>query len=351
MPVTVVVGTAKGGFVCRSEDRLNWKIDGPFLKGWGVTAAARGPAGDWLVGTNSHVYGAAIHRSRDLREFTQASQGPAYAPESGAKLEQIWKIAPHGDRVYAGVAQAGLFVSDDKGDTWAPLNGLNQHRTRAAWQPGAGGLCCHAILFDHRNPRRMWCGISAVGVFRSDDGGETWHSKNNGVKHVLEDKDHKDIGFCVHGLAQDPDDPDRIYRQDHAGMFRTSDGGENWERNETGLSSRFGFPIAIDPHTKALFVAPLESDEFRLPVEGQLQIFRSRDGGDSWHALFRGLPQQHAYGAVMRGALAVDGIDPCGVYFGTTAGEMFASHDLGESWAALPCRLPRIHSVTVVAED
>ncbi|MCA9244485.1 MAG: hypothetical protein KDA32_11050 [Phycisphaerales bacterium] len=350
MPVVLVVGTAKGGFVCRSDDRLNWDIEGPFLKGWGVTAAARGPAGDWLVGTTSFVYGAAIHRSDDLREFAQAKQGPAYSEDSGVKLEQIWKIVTHGKRAYAGVAQAGLFVSDDNGDTWQPVNGLNQHPTRAGWMPGAGGLCCHAILFDPKNPLRMWVGISAVGVFRSDDGGKTWQPKNAGVKCILEDKDHKDIGFCVHGLVADPADANRIYRQDHSGMYRSSDGGDTWTRNETGLSSRFGFPIAIDPHTKALFVAPLESDEFRLPVNGQLQIFRSTDNGDSWHALFDGLPQKHAYGAVMRGALGVDGMDPCGVYFGTTAGEIFASHDRGESWHALPCRLPRVHSVTVLAE-
>ncbi len=351
MSVTVVAGTDKGGFLIRSDNnRRDWRIEGPIFKGWKVTAVGRNGEGDYLAGTGSFVYGAAIQRSRDLKEWRQVERGPAYDKDSGRKLNQIWRIAGHHGVCYAGVDEAGLFRSRDGGETWEPLHGLNDHPTRRSWQPGNGGLCCHAILLDPKNPKRLWCGISAVGVFRSDDGGQTWHPKNKGVRVILEDKDHPDIGYCVHGLAQDPKNPDVIYRQDHVGMYRSRDGGDTWEVNENGLGSSFGFPIAIDKRTRTLFAIPLESDEYRLPREGKLRVFRSTDGGDSWQASAKGLPQEHAYAGVLRGALATDEQDPAGVYFGTTAGDVYVSNDLGESWRALPCRLPRIHCIAAFSD-
>jgi hypothetical protein len=350
MSLTVVVGTAKGGFILRTDDRQSWSMSGPFFKGWKVTAITRDAQGTFLCGTASDVYGAAIHKSTDLENWTQVKKGPSYPKEGTAGLKQIWKILPHERHYWAGVADAGLFRSDDDGDTWTAVEGLNGHRTRESWCPGAGGLCAHSILVDNASPERMWVGISAVGVFRSDDGGSTWHPRNDGVPAVLPDKDHPDIGFCVHAMAQDPDDPNLIYRQDHKGMFRTRDGGDHWENIENGLYSGFGFPLAQDPSTRRLFAVPLESDEYRIPEDGKLRVFKSDNGGDSWEAVTAGLPQQNAYIGVLRGAFDVDGLNPCGAYFGTTSGQIYASVDNGDSWHLLPGALPRIQCVTAFTD-
>ncbi len=350
MSVLVIVGTAKGGFALRSKDRKNWDIEGPFFKGWSVTAATRDPDGMFLIGAASYVYGPAIHTSRDLAEWRQVSNGPAYPTDGKYKLTQIWKLLVHDGVYFAGVAEAGLFRSRDKGETWLPVDGLNEHRTREAWMPGNGGLCAHAILVDPKNPRRLWCGISAVGVFRSDDGGETWHAKNKGVPVILEDKNHADIGFCVHALEQDPDLANVIYRQDHVGMFRTRDGGDNWERIETGLPSGFGFPLVMDRRKKAIYIIPLESDEYRIPKDGKFRVYRSRNGGDSWEPLSNGLPEEKSFAGVLRGAMDADQLDPCGVYVGTTSGDLYASADGGESWSRVPARFPRIMCVAAFRE-
>lgn len=352
MNVRLIVGTTKGGFVVHSSDRQKWKIEGPIFKGWKVTTTARDRDGTFLVGTASDVYGPAIHKGRDpLGEWKQADKSPQYAKDGDRKLKQIWRIVPNGEAIYAGVDEAGLFKSTDAGETWLPVEALNEHSTRGAWCPGAGGLCAHSILVDPNDSKRIWCGISAVGMFRSDDGGANWHAKNKGIPVILEDKEHPEIGFCVHGLAASPNDPNRIYRQDHVGMFRSSDGGDNWERNENGLPSGFGFPIAMDKQTETLFAAPLESDEYRLPKDGRLTIYRSTDRGDSWQELSKGLPQSHSYESVLRGAMATDSLDSCGVYFGTTSGSVFVSNDSGESWQALPCRLPRVLSVMAYVDE
>ena len=350
MGVLLIIGTEKGAFLMRSEKALvDWKVEGPLFKGWRVTTAARDTRGRYLLGVASQVYGATIQISDDLEKWHQALGGPSYPSGGTRRLNQIWKIHTSGDTLFTGVDEAGLFRSDD-GEHWQPLDSLNEHPTRDAWSPGAGGLCAHAILTDPANPKRTWCGISAVGVFRTDDEGRTWHSKNSGVTVIIEDKVHKDIGYCVHALAQDPEHPAVIYRQDHMGVYRTQNGGDSWERIQNGLPSRFGFPIAIAPKTKALFIVPLESDEYRMPPEGRLRVYRSRNGGNSWEPLTRGLPQEHAYTAVLRGALAVDGRDSPGVYFGTTSGTLYASRDEGETWQMIPVTLPRILSVTAFEE-
>jgi hypothetical protein len=196
MSVLLVIGTEKGAFVFRSDDaRRTWKLEGPIFKGWRVTAITRDRRERFLAGVASFVYGATIQMSSDLSQWTQAPHGPSYAKESGRSLKQIWRIHATDSTLYAGVDEAGLFRSDDEGHAWKPVAGLNEHSTRAAWQPGNGGLCAHSILVDPKNAKRVWCGISAVGVFRSDDGGETWHPKNNGVPVIIEDKEHKDIGY------------------------------------------------------------------------------------------------------------------------------------------------------------
>ena len=351
MGVVAMVGTDKAAFLIRGDDaRKSWKIEGPIFKGWKVTATARDASGRYVAATASEVYGPALHVSDDLVEWRQIEKGPAWKEGGDRKMKQIWTLAPGPDRLYAGVDEAGLFESADGGESWTPVDGLNEHPTRSAWYPGAGGLCAHAVLTDPKNPKRLWCGISAVGVFRSDDGGATWNLKNEGIPALIEDKEHKDIGRCNHGLVADPDDADTIYRREHNGMFRTRDGGESWQRIENGLGSWFGFPIAMDRRTKTLYVVPLESDEYRIPKDGKFRVFRSRDGGDSWDPLSKGLPQEHAYMGVLRGAMDVDHLDPCGVYLGTTSGSVHISSDGGDSWAQLPCTLPRVMSVSVFTD-
>ncbi len=349
MGMRLLIGTAKGGFWATSRDRRTWDVRGPIFKGWKVTTALRLKDGRVMAAVASDVYGPALQVTSDLEEWRQAPAGPAYAEGGDRRLREIWRLGENAGVLYAGVQDAGLFASDDGGSRWRAVEGLNEHRTRNGWLPGAGGLCCHALLFGDE-PGRMWCGISAVGVFRTDDGGRTWTPKNHGVPVAIEDKEHKDIGTCVHGLAQDPDDPDRLFRQDHLGMFRSADGGDRWERNETGLPSAFGFPIVIDRPTKALFVVPQESDQRRLPPGGALQVFRSVDGGDSWQSASNGLPARNFFGTVLRGAMAVDDLEPGGVYFGTSAGTVHASADLGESWTTLPVALPRVLHVSAWAE-
>jgi len=352
MNVNLLVGTVKGGFLFRSDaKRGRWSLEGPLFKGWKVTASGRDLGGGYFVATASEVYGVAVQRSRDLREWRQVEKGPRWTEESGFKMNQIWTFARTTDRLYAGVDEAGLFESGDGGESWTLVEGLSGHSTRKVWFPGFGGLCAHVVLSDPKDPKRLWCGISAVGVFRSEDGGKSWAPKNRGVTQVIEDKAEKEIGFCVHGLVQDPNDADTIWRQDHRGMYRTRDGGDGWEKIENGLPSGFGFPIALAAKTRSLFCVPLESDEYRMPVEGKMRVFRSRDGGGSWQPLSKGLPQEHAYMGVLRGSMAVDDLDPCGVYFGTTSGTVFASADGGDSWAALPGTFPRILSVEAFVES
>jgi hypothetical protein len=347
----VVLGTDKGVFLLRGDPaRKTWSLEGPLFKGWRATAAARSKNGRWYLGLASEVWGAAIHTSDDLKHWRQIENGPAYPSGGDRRLEQIWRITAAGDRLYAGVADAGLFRSDDDGASWQPLPGLNEHPTRSAWQPGGGGLCAHSIVVDPKHPERMWCGISSVGVFRSDDDGDSWTTMNDGVKVIIEDEKIKDVGFCVHALALDPDDASRIYRQDHTGMYRSENAGGRWEHCQNGLPSTFGFPLVVDPRTGALFCFPQESDEYRIAPGGHFRVYCSRDRGDSWEALSRGLPPEGAFAGVLRGAMAVDGLDPCGVYVGSTSGSLHVSNDCGESWTTLPYLLPRIFCVEAFGE-
>jgi photosystem II stability/assembly factor-like uncharacterized protein len=352
MEVKLLVGTVKGAFIyTRREAGGAWSVEGPLFRGWKVTASSRDNGDGFLLATASDVYGPAVHRSSDLRAWRQVERGPAYSPEDGFELKQVWTLLPAGDVAYAGVDEAGLFRSDDGGESWALVPGLTSHPTRPSWFPGFGGLCAHHLLVDPRDPLRVWVGISAVGVFQTEDGGETWETRNDGVTCVIEDESHSDIGMCVHAIVADPDDADRIWRQDHRGMYRTADGGRSWERIENGLPSGFGFPLVMDRGTKALFACPMESDEYRFPVDGALRVYRSVDGGDTWHVAAGGLPRENAYACVLRAAMSTDHLDPCGVYLGTSAGELFASDDAGDSWQRLSGTLPRILSVEAFVGD
>lgn len=351
MSLRVLVGTVKGGFVLHSDEkRAKWRVEGPLFGGWRVTASARAPDGDFLVATASPVYGPAIHKGPTLDALRQVERSPRYAEESGFELKEVWTIQRAGERLYAGVDQAGLFRSEDSGESWELVDGLTSHPSRPKWFPGFGGLCAHAVLVDPRDPERLWCGISAVGVFRSEDGGASWVPRNAGVTQIVADEEFPDIGYCVHALAQDPEDADVIWRQDHRGMYRTRDGGDSWTKIEEGLPSGFGFPLVIDPRTKALFSFPLVSDEYRYPHDGRFRIFRSRDRGDSWQPLTKGLPQENAYTGVMRQAMATDGLESCGIYAGSTSGTLHLSNDGGDSWRTLDTALPRILSVEAFVE-
>ncbi len=365
MGVVVIVGTNKGAALLRADaSRERWAVDALRFKGWIVTAAARDPGGRYYVGVASDVYGAAILVSDDFASWHQLERAPRYEPTdvgnemhnrvigatdhlgridaSKRYVDQIWCLQAVGDAIYAGVSEAGLFRTDDRGKSWQPIRGLNEHPTRSDWNPGFGGLCAHVILSDSRDPARLWVGISAAGVFRSDDGGQTWVGKNDGVT-VSE-------GFCVHGLAHDREHPEVIYRQDHRGMYRSRDGGDSWQLIENGLPlgqlaeghrCAFGFPIVMDPKSDSVYAVPLEGDNFRFPPGGKLRVYRTRDGGEHWEPLSRGLPED-CYASVLRGAMAVDALDPCGVYVGTTAGSLYASRDGGDAWTQVPCTLPRI---------
>ncbi len=347
MSVTLLVGTIKGAFVIRSNsDRTAWELEDLIFKGWKVTAATRAVDGTFFIGTASDIYGPAIQRSTDLKQWEQVKRGPQFDESLGRKLNQIWFISTKGDTYYAGADEAGLFQSRDGGNTWKAVNGLNDHDTRPGWRPGAGGLCAHAFLRDPSNPDRMWCGISAVGVFRTDDGGATWSPKNSGVQVIIPDENNSEIGYCVHALTHDPENPDVIWQQNHRGMYRTTDGGDHWESIQNGLPSTFGFPLERDPHTGSLFCFPQESDEFRVPVDGKCRVYRSHDNGDSWHPLGTGLPKKGFYGSVLRGAMAVDELASCGVYFGTTSGTMHMSKDCGDTWITFDEVFPRILCVS-----
>jgi photosystem II stability/assembly factor-like uncharacterized protein len=340
---TLAVGTDKGLF-CFAQRDGSWVPAEPQFLGWRVTALGRDGDGAYLAGTASGWYGPAIHRSDDLHDWQQLTPGPQFAPESGRKLKQIWRLVTIGDALWVGIAEAGLFRSADNGATWEPVAGLNDHPTSAAWMPGAGGLCAHALIAHPTDANRMWCGISAVGVFRTDDGGQTWELRNSGVRAVAPAEEH-DIGYCVHGLVLDPDDPDRLYRQDHSGVYRTSDAADTWERIENGLPAGFGFPIVVDRSTHRLFVVRLDSDERRVPPGGQLSVYRSDDTGDSWQISGIGWPATPRWAGVLRGAMATD--DAGTIVAGTTAGEIWISTDSGEHWDHIDVVLPRIYAVTL----
>jgi photosystem II stability/assembly factor-like uncharacterized protein len=335
---TIGIGTEKGGFVLRDESG-DWTVDGPLFPGWKVTTWGRTPSGNHLAAIGSNWFGPALHRSDDLENWEQVTAGPAY-PEEGPTLNQIWTLHVHNNTLLAGVDEAGLFRSHDDGDTWEPVESLNQHESRAGWHPGLGGLCAHHIL---TAGDRIWVGISAVGVFRSDDGGASFERHDSGVTPTVEDPQD---GYCVHGIAADPTDPDRIWRQDHSGVYRSADGAESWERIENGLPAGFGFPIRIDRESRRLFVIPLESDANRLPVDGALRAYRSDDGGDTWAVSGEGWDSAPTYTTVLRGAMDTDGTG--GLFFGTTGGDVWATADAGDSWQRLPHGFPRILSVRVL---
>ncbi|MFP3883101.1 MAG: exo-alpha-sialidase [Actinomycetota bacterium] len=340
----IAVGTEKGAYVLE-ESGGGWSVAGPMFPGWKVSAFGSAPDGTHLAAVGSNWFGVGVHRSQDFENWTQTDDPPAWPEETERKMEQVWTFHTVGDRIWAGVAEAGLFTSDDAGLTWEPVAGLNEHRTRDEWQPGFGGLCTHRVKVDGDT---QWVAISAVGVFRSEDGGASWEAKNDGVDAVglPEDAPRPEIGYCVHCVAHDPDDPMRIWRQDHTGVYRTRDGGDNWERVENGLPANFGFVMWRDDGSGRLFTIPLEADANRVPVDGALRVYRSDDDGDSWTISGSGWSDSPQFTGVLRGAF--DGDDNGVFCFGTTGGKLWLTRDNGDSWEELDLAVPRVGAVALL---
>lgn len=355
----LLAGTKKGLFLYTSADRGQWRIHGPFLRGKEIHHAIRDSrTGRIFATSNDSWFGSEIVYSDDFgATWTVAKRGPAFAEDSGLKVERIWHIEPGAAStpgvLYAGVAPAALFRTGDGGETWDEVTGLTAHPTRPRWHPGAGGLCLHSIQVDAANPERVFVGISAVGVFRTEDGGATWRAVNRGTRAEFMPEKYPEFGQCVHKLLMAPGAPGGglLFQQNHCGVYRSADAGESWEEITTGLPSDFGFPLAIHPRDpNTVFVLPLQGAEFRCPPEGKLRVFRTRDGGRNWQPLTNGLPQQDAFPGILREGMASDHGDPAGIYFGTNTGMIYASRDEGDSWTVLAENLPPVYSVATGAD-
>ncbi len=350
--LVVLISTVKGAFFYHTDEhREHWKLTGPHLAGsevYSLCGDTRG--GRIFAGTGHFMEGVTLRVSRDLGDNWEAvERTPGNPTGPNAELKHIWQIVPgHPSEPgtwYAGVDDAGLFVSRDDGRAWTELDGLTRHPTRPNWPPGNGGLCLHTILIDPSNRRRLWVAISAVGVFRSDDAGVSWQLCNTGLPNVApEFIKAEGMGRCVHKMALDPERPGVLYQQFHNGVFKSDDAGETWDSIANGLPSDFGFPIVVTPRG-SLFIVPLVSGMNRVVPDGKLKVWRSRDRGASWQPLTNGLPQEQHFVGVLRDAMTTDPLSPAGIYFGTTMGELFYSTDDGDTWQRLPVQFPRITSI------
>lgn len=348
MTSSVLVGTHKGLFVLRPGGG-GWQVEGPLLKGWDVFHATVDPRdGSWWVAANSWVYGGTVQRSTDEGRTWERSEGLGLPEASGLQLEKTWHVeAGHPDRpgtLWLGGAPGVLFRTDDGGRTWNPVQGLIEHPTRDRWNPGAGGLCTHSIQIDPSDPDRVYIAISAAGAFRTDDGGDTWTPINSGVAaDFLPEGDDRAVGQCVHKLLVHPARPERLWQQNHCGVYRSDDRGASWERlDRNGLPSEFGFPIALDPaDPDVAYVIPEEGAENRVTSDGRLGVWRTTDAGASWHLFADGLPGA-AWAAVLREAMAYDDTH---VVFGTQSGSVFALDRATGAWTEAAEQLPPVLSV------
>jgi photosystem II stability/assembly factor-like uncharacterized protein len=349
----VLVGTRKGLFLLTSEDRRSWDVDGPHLTGWEVFHAVRDRRdGTVYAATNSFVYGGTVHRTRDFADWERAEE-LGLPEESGLTLEKTWHVEPgrpdEPGRLWLGAAPGALFRSDDGGVTWEPVRSVLEHPTRERWQPGAGGMCCHSIQLDPTDSSRMLIAISAAGAFRTADGGETWKPINSGVAaDFMPDDPYPEVGQCVHKLLQHPARPQRLWQQNHCGVYRSDDYGDTWDRLDgNGLPSDFGFPIALDIRDPDIaYVVPEVGAENRVTSDGRLGVYRTDDGGSTWTLLEGGLPQR-AWLAVMREGMSFDALAPTGIYLGMQSGSVWVTPNAGEEWIEAARDLPPILSVEV----
>jgi hypothetical protein len=362
--VRVLVGTRKGAFILTSDERREqWNISGPHFAGWEIYHLKGSPADPSRLYASQSTgwFGQLIQRSDDGgqtwepvgNEFAYAGVPGTHQWYDGTQhpweFKRVWYLEPSPtdpDAVYAGVEDAALFRTGDGGKTWQELPGLRSVKGHL-WQPGAGGMCLHKIILDPSDAQRMYVAISAAGAFRTDDGGQTWRAVNRGLKsgYELPDPD-AEVGHCVHSIALHRSRPGVLFMQKHWDVMRSDDAGDSWIEVSGNLPSDFGFPIAVHAHNPDIvYVVPIKSDSEHYPPDGKLRVYRSRTGGNEWEALTDGLPQSNCYVNVLRSALAVDSFDSCGVYFGTTGGQVYASADSGDRWAPIVRDLPAVLSV------
>ncbi len=362
--VRILVGTRKGAFILTSDSRRQqWEISGPHFSGWEVYHLKGSPVDPDRIyaSQSSGWFGQLIQRSDDGGKTWQPVGNTfAYEGETGThqwydgtphpwEFKRVWHLEPSltdPDTVYAGVEDAALFRSTDGGKTWNELAGLRKHESGPKWQPGAGGMGLHTILLDPVHPGRIFIAISAAGVFRSDDEGKTWRPANRGLRSQYIPDPDAEVGHCVHRITMHPSRPDVLFMQKHWDVMRSDDAGESWQEVSGNLPTDFGFPIAVHAHQpETVYVVPITSDSEHFPPEGKLRVYRSRSGGNEWEEMTKGLPQRDCYVNVLRGAMSIDRLEPCGVYFGTTGGQVYCSADEGDSWATIVRDLPAVLSV------
>ena len=350
----ILLGTKRGLFAVTSPDRRSWDCQPMGLEGRRIFNAVLDQRSGkrMFAAENGDWFGSFVRYSDDFGQtWQEPERGIQFPADSGLKLENIWTIEPgrrnDPDTVYCGVAPASLWVSHDRGVTWELNAGLANHPTREQWQPGAGGLCLHTIIPDYANPNRMWVGISAVGCVRTDDGGASWTFANKGTRADFNPDKYPEFGQCLHRMVQHPTQPDTLYQQNHCGVYKTTNGGADWEDIQHELPSDFGFPIALDRNHPDTVFTIVEEGMGRQNVGDQFTVYRTRNGGGSWESLTEGLPAGAGVKlGVLRHGMVTDGHDPCGIYVGTNTGQLFASADGGDSWRLIADFLPPIFSVT-----
>ena len=364
--VRLLVGTKKGAFVITADGRRrSWEVRGPHFGGWEIYHLKGSPVDPNRIwaSQSSAWFGQVVHRSDDGgatwetvgNEFAYDGIPGTHQWYDGTphpwEFKRVWHFEPaldDPDTVWAGVEDAALFRSTDAGRSWQELSGLRGHGTGPHWATGAGGMCLHTILLDPSGSGRMFVAISAAGAFRSEDAGRSWKPINRGLRSEYIPDPEAEVGHCVHRIAMHPSRPDVLYMQKHWDVMRSDDGGDSWREVSGDLPSDFGFVVDVHAHEpETVYVIPIESDAKHYPPEGRLRVYRSRSGGGEWEPLTRGLPQENCYVNVLRDAMAVDRLDPCGLYFGTTGGQVYASADGGDSWEAIVRDLPAVYSVEV----
>jgi photosystem II stability/assembly factor-like uncharacterized protein len=362
----VLVGTRKGAFVLESDGkRQEWKIDGPHFAGWEIYHLKGSPVDPNRIyaSQTSSWFGQIVQRSDDGgQSWETVGNGFVYDGTPGThqwydgtphpwEFARVWHFEPSlsdPDTVYAGVEDAALFRSTDGGRSWEELSSLREHPSASSWQPGAGGMCLHTIVIDPSDYNRIFTAISAAGAFRSDDAGKTWRPINRGLKSNSIPQQEAEVGHCVHRIAMHPKHPNVLYMQKHWDVMRSVDAGESWQEVSGNLPTDFGFAIDVHAHEpQTIYVVPIKSDSEHFPLDGRLRVYRSRTGGNEWEELANGLPERNCYVNVLRDAMAVDRLDSCGIYFGTTGGQVYVSPDSGESWSAIVRDLPAVLSVEV----